>query len=213
MNIDKKEYELPLSNFALDNFISQQLSQLTENNTVVVSHNFLDSKEWISNFCLNSILGGYASKEDRSFIFFFLRRAEAAFVEYEYACETLELFITNKSKSPSLYFKALYHFEIVITMMWQAFALRIKKSGNKIYSEKDNSIYERLNQIYNISRHFDPSKISKENIHVIWVTNNGIQTEDKQLPYPELSYLELAMLLSEIGSLADDYSKANIELK
>lgn len=174
----------------------------------MVSNNFLHSKEWISNFCLNSILGGYVSKDDRSFIFFFLRRAEAAFVEYEYACETLESLIRNKSKSPSLYFKALYHFEIVITMIWQAFALRIKKSGNKIYSEKDNSIYERLNRIYNISRHFDPSKISKENIHVIWVTNKGIQTEDK-----ELSYLELAMLLSEIGNLADDYSKANIELK
>ena|SRR5258706_6844148 len=76
---------MTLTNYALDKFVSQQLSELTECNAPNAEDHYSQAKFWVSNFVLNSIFGGSASKERRTFTFFFLRRAEAAFTEYEYA--------------------------------------------------------------------------------------------------------------------------------
>lgn len=194
---------MPLTNYALDTFISQQLSELTHNNTLEVSSCYPQSKFWISNFSLNSILGRAFSKEVRTFSFFFLRRVEAAFIEYEYAREALKSFTTITPTSPSLYFKALHHFEMVISMMWQAYALHIKISGKELFQSGDGSKYEKLNSIYNKSRHFMLSELSANNIHVIWLTNDGVKTEKFAV-----SYAEIASFLVELGSMADDFSKA-----
>ncbi|HEX9333136.1 MAG TPA: hypothetical protein VF896_14685 [Anaerolineales bacterium] len=194
---------MPLTSYALDNFISQQLSQLTESNAPEVSSRFPERKNWVSDFSLNSIFGGAVSKEGRTFSFFFLRRAEAAFAEYEYACEALNAFSSKTPKSPSLYFKALHHFEMVVSMMWQAYILGMKISGVRLYEPNDDSKYERLNWVYNKSRHFEPRELSAGNIHVMWLTNQGVKTEKF-----EVSYSEIESFLIEIGSLADELSRA-----
>ncbi|MDP1624607.1 MAG: hypothetical protein Q8L64_02440 [bacterium] len=194
---------MPLTNYALDNFISQQLSELTQYNALEVSSRYPQREFWVSNFSLNSIFGGTVSKEGRTFSFFFLRRAEAAFTEYEYACKALNAFTATSPKSPSLYFKALHHFEMVISMMWQAYMIYIKVSGQKLYQSNDGSIYERLNMIYNIFRHFTPSDLSEKNIHAIWLTNNGVKTENFEVTYPEIE-----SSLIEIGDMADNFCKA-----
>ncbi len=103
---------MTLTNYALDKFVSQQLSELTECNAPDVEDHYSQTKFWVSKFVLNSIFSGSASKERRTFTFFFLRRAEAAFTEYEYARKTLIEFISEPSKKPSLYFRALHHFEM-----------------------------------------------------------------------------------------------------
>jgi hypothetical protein len=198
-----KEIVMPLTNYALDKFISQHLSQLTQYNAPEVSSRYPQRKSWVSHFSLNSIFTATVSKEARTFSFFFLRRAEAAFAEYEYACEALNAFTTGRSKSPSLYFKALHHFEMVVSMMWQAYMLAMKISGQKLYEANDGSEYERLNWVYNKSRHFEPAELSEENIHVIWLTNNGIQSEKYGV-----TYLEIESFLIEIGNTADKLSKA-----
>lgn len=199
---------MPLTNYALDNFISQHLSQLTQCNAQEVSSRFPQNKFWVSNFSLNSMLGSEYTKEGKTFSFFFLRRAEAAFTEYEYACEALSAFITTKPKSPSLYFKTLYHFEMAVSMMWQAFDQYKKYTNKKIFRTNDGSKYERLNLIYNTSRHFKPSELSVKNIQVIWLTNNGIRIDPLKSKYPEIevTYPEIESLLIEIGNMANEYS-------
>jgi len=194
---------MPLTNYALDKFISQQLSQSTQNNALEVSSRYPQRKFWVSNFSLNSIFGGTVSKEGRTFSFFFLRRVEAAFTEYEYAYEALKAFTTTTPKSPSLYFKALHHLEMVISMMWQAYMLSMKISGQKLFEPDDGSKYERLNWVYNKSRHFEPSELSVDNIHVIWLTNDGVKTEKFEVSYPEIE-----SFLIELGNMADEFSKA-----
>lgn len=101
---------MPLSNYALDIFVSQQMSQLTECNAASVAERCKQAKFWVSNFVLNSIFGGSVSQRGRTFAFFFLRRAEAAFTEYEYARLALIEFVSAEPKKPSLYFRASHHF-------------------------------------------------------------------------------------------------------
>jgi hypothetical protein len=199
-----------LSNYALDKFVSQQLSQLTQCNASKVEERYPQTKYWVSNFVLNSILGSSVSKEGRIFTFFFLRRAEAAFTEYEYARQTLIEYISTSSKMPSYYFRALHHFEMTITMLWQAYDLTRKvlvlKKG--LFEKGDGSKYERLNWIYNVSRHFDPSKLPLGQIHMVWLNDGGIQTDKHGV-----SFQELEEFLVEIGNLADSISKARVKPK
>jgi len=205
---------MPFTNYALDNFVSQQLSQLTQFNAPEVSNRYPQRKFWVSNFSLNSIFGGTVSKESKTFSFFFLRRSEAAFTEYEYACQALKEFVNTTPKSPSLYFRALHHFEMVVSMLSQAYDLHREISNQKRYKKKDGSKYQRLNWVYNKSRHFKPSELSAGNIHVVWLTNSGLQTAeitDKsglQTTESELSYSEIESFLIEIGSMADNFCRA-----
>lgn len=193
---------MPLTNYALDKFVSQQLSQLTECSASDVTERYSQAKYWVSNFVLNSIFGGSASKEGRTFTCFFLRRAEAAFTEYEYARQALIEFVSTPLKKPSLYFRALHHLEMTITMLWQAYDLTRRVLKEKLFDKGDSSNYERLNWIYNVSRHFDPSDLPLGQIHAIWLNNAGIQTDKYGV-----SYQELEEFLIEIGNLADSISK------
>ena len=194
---------MPLTNYSLDKFVSQQLSQLTECNASNVSESYSQAKYWVSNFVLNSIFGGSASKEGRTFTFFFLRRAEAAFTEYEYARQALIEFVSTPLKQSSLYFRALHHFEMTITMLWQAYDLTRRILKEKLFEKSDGSNYERLNWIYNVSRHFDPSELPLGQIHAVWLNNDGIQTDKYGV-----SFQELGEFLVEVGNLADSISKA-----
>jgi hypothetical protein len=196
---------MPLTNYALDKFVSQQLSQLTECNAPDISGHYSQAKYWVSNFVLNSIFGGSASKEERTFTFFFLRRVEAAFTEYGYARQALIEFASASAKQPSLYFRALHHFEMTIAMLWQAYDLIGATLDEKhlFFKKGETNSYQRLNWTYNKSRHFSPSELSAENINAIWITNSGIQTEEEVL-----SYSELENLLLEVGGLAEKISQA-----
>jgi hypothetical protein len=46
---------MPLSNYALDNFVSQDITKLTECNAVDLTQKFDQAGFWIENFVLNSI--------------------------------------------------------------------------------------------------------------------------------------------------------------
>lgn len=48
---------MPLSFYALDNFVSQELSQLTECRAIGVADEFSDSQSWLTDFVLNRMLG------------------------------------------------------------------------------------------------------------------------------------------------------------
>ena len=193
---------MPLSNYSLDQFVSSQLSELTECHTISVSERFPQSAFWVSNFTLNSIIGNPIKEHRRTLSFFFLRRAEAAFTEYERACQALHAFVNAPSKQPSVYFQALHHFEMTIAMVWQAFDFILGVAKTKVFDKGDDSHYERLNKIYNTSRHFKPSDLSAGQFHAVRIDNDGIRI-DKCM----LSFSELEKILIELGVIADDVSK------
>jgi hypothetical protein len=71
------------TDYALDHFVSQDLSKLTVCNAPEVSTRFPQSSHWIGNFRLNSMFGRPVGMDARKFCLAFLRRAEAAFFNYE----------------------------------------------------------------------------------------------------------------------------------
>lgn len=108
---------MPFTNYGLNHLISQKLPQLSQCKGPEVTSNFPESERWVSNFALNSFLGYDVPPEAKRFIFFFLRRAEAAFVEYDHTRGILSEYVeADRRRKPSLYFRALYHFEMTIAM-------------------------------------------------------------------------------------------------
>ena len=100
---------MPFTNYGLDRLVSQDLSKLSQCGAPKVTNRFPESKHWLSNFILNSFLGFQLPPESKRFSFFFLRRAEAAFIEYDYAREALSEYVATSPRKPSLYFRALHH--------------------------------------------------------------------------------------------------------
>jgi hypothetical protein len=191
---------MPFSNYGLDHLISQELSKLSRCEAPEVTSNFPESKHWVSNFALNSFLGFQVTPEMKRFRFTFLRRAEAAFIEYEYAREALSEYVANRPRKPSLYFRTLHHFEMTIAMLWQAYNFARQFTGVDPYKTGDNSRYERLAEIYNASRYFD-YKLSPDYLHHIWIRNDGVYSANYSL-----SFEEIKECLEEIGRLADRFS-------
>src|SRR5215203_6662110 len=149
---------MPFSNYGLDHLISQELSKLSRCEAPEVTSTFPESKHWVSNFALNSSLCFEVTPEMKGFRFAFLRRAEAAFIEYEYAREALSEYVANRPRKPSLYFRTLHHFEMTLALLWQAYDFTYKATEKKykIYDRGQNSHYERLNDLYNASRKYNP---------------------------------------------------------
>jgi hypothetical protein len=129
-----------------------------------------------------------------------LRRAEAAFIEYDHAREALSEYVATSRRNPSLYFRALHHFEMAIAMLWQAYSFVRHFTGVDPYDKGDNSLYERLNEIYNTSRYLK-RELPPDYLHPIWIRNDGVYSAKHSL-----SFEELKELLEEIGRGADSFS-------
>jgi hypothetical protein len=193
---------MPFSNHGLDHLISQELSKLSRCDAPEVMSTFPESKHWVSNFALNSFLGFEVTPEMKGFRFTFLRRAEAAFIEYEYAREALSEYVANRPRKPSLYFRALHHFEMTLAMLWQAYDFARKFTGVQAYKREDGSRYEHLNLIYNDSRHFDHKQLPSNHLQHIWIRNDGVYSANSH----RISFEEMKECLEEIGRLADRLS-------
>jgi hypothetical protein len=194
---------MPFSNYGLDHLISQELSMLSRCDAPEVTSTFPESKHWVSNFALNSSLGFEVTPEMKGFRFTFLRRAEAAFIEYEYAREALSEYVANRPRKPSLYFRALHHFEITIAMLWQAYDFARKFTGVQAYPKGDERTRRaHLNLVYNDSRHFDYKRLSSNHLQHIWIRNDGVYSANNH----SLSFEEMKVCLEEIGRLADRFS-------
>ena len=117
---------MPLSNYALDNFVSQDITKLTECNAVDLTQKFDQAGFWIENFVLNSIFWAQVKQEYKPFIFAILRRAQMALVEHENGRIALLDYVKGAKDRISVYFRALYHFEIAINLVYQAHELFMK---------------------------------------------------------------------------------------
>ncbi|HSE16952.1 MAG TPA: hypothetical protein VLB46_07850 [Pyrinomonadaceae bacterium] len=195
---------MPFSDYAIDNFISPDLSKLTECNAVEIATRFPQSAHWLANFILNSIFGHPIGADGRRFCYLFLRRAEGAFIDYEEARLALVEFIAGMqdgSRRLLPYFRALHFFEATLPLLWQGFVLFSRLKGEKPFQKGDGSDYERLNTFYNLSKHVHPNDLPPNRLHTIWITNEGLEAEAKQL-----SFTSLEKLMVEIGELADTVS-------
>jgi len=197
---------MPLSNFALDTFVAQKLSELTAPTATSVAKEFPGLDAWLTTFVLNTIFRLNLPQDRTALAFALLRRAQAAIEDYDDACGAL-LLVVERQKTVSQYFRALRKFEVAIAMLYQAFDFGRKALRSKLFEQKDGTPYERLNLIYNDSRHTDVSSLPLGHLHAVWLQNDGIYTHGVALRFGELEDL-----LREMGRIAEQISAGGADI-
>ncbi|MBD1811220.1 hypothetical protein [Microcoleus vaginatus] len=201
---------MPFTHYALDNYFAQEISALSECNAPDLAEHFAEVEPLMDNFIFNSIFTFPLKTEYKPYIFGIIRRVQMALVEYQNGRTLLLLYLNESKKNISLYFQALSHFEIAVTQLYQAYEFW-RKLGKKIESKEtnlfktgDGSSHEKLNRLYNISKHLEPSTIPEGNLHHVWISNNGICASGVTM-----SFTELAELVKEYVALANAFSNPN----
>jgi len=192
---------MPLTNYALDTYVSQNLSYLKVCEAPDLSNEFDQAEHWVNNFILNSMLSVQVKPEVKPFIFGILRRIQMALAEYGAGRSVLLEYLDGSKEKVSLYFRSLYHFEIAASLVYQSFDLVMKLTHQRLYQKNDGSPLARLNRIYNVSKHLETSTIPHGHIHAVWITNEGLAVSTA-----ELTWEEIAELIKEAASLADSLS-------
>ena len=196
---------MPLSMYALDAFVAQDLSQLTECRPAPVAPEFPDYSSWLSSFVLNWIFRIPMSKGKAALVFALIRRAEAAIRDYEEARTHLASLVAG-GRNISLYFRCLRSFESTVAMLYQSLDFVRRAFGIKLFDPGDGSPYERLNLIYNKSRHSDPETLPTGQLHAVWIKNDGLFADGANLTFDELRDL-----VRDIGHIADKLAKGEGE--
>lgn len=195
---------MPLSMYALDTFVAQDLSQLTECRAAPIAPEFPDYSSWLSSFVLNWIFRIPLPKDKAALAFALIRRAEDVIVNYEEARSHLASLVAG-GRSISLYFRCLRRFESTVAMLYQSLDLVRRALGIKLFNQGDGSPYERLNLIYNKSRHSDPETLPAGQLHAVWIKNDGLYVDGANLTFDELRDL-----VRDIGRIADELAKGEV---
>lgn len=197
---------MPLSNYALDTFVSQDLSTLKECRATPVGGEFPDRMSWLSSFVLGCMFQFPLPREKAALAFALIRRAEGAVEEYDRACEALKD-LTDGKKTISGYFRCLRMYESTVSMLYQGLDFARKSLKTKLFESGDGSAYDRLNRIYNKSRHYDPQRLPERHLHAVWIKNDGLYIEDAVL-----SFDELRNMVAQVALIADSTSKCRVNV-
>ena len=177
------------------------------------------SQHWISNFILNTLLRENIRAPYRQYIFNFLRRSEAGFREHAFAREETLLFLNGSRQSPSRYMMAIFHWEVFLAQAWHGYSLLSNMQEEKAFEKGAGSIEERLNLLYNQSKHAESvikSGQMLENATIpVWLTNTGLESHNAKLTYHEtgeiLKHLaEWAQALQDPQSLRERIEKGEL---
>jgi hypothetical protein len=192
------------SNHFLDQYVAHKISSLTECGAPELPM----ESSWLSAFILNSVLKVSLSASPRAYVFNFIRRAEGAFSAYREARQALIEYIDTPRHVVSPYFRSLLNFEVCISQCWQGYELLRKATGAKLFEPKDNSTMERLNKLYNDSKHMeeriDQAEIPTEATASVWITNQGLESARAPLG---VSFADLVGILTSMGQLAEKLSR------
>jgi hypothetical protein len=101
------------------------------------------------------------------------------------------------------YFRALEGVENLISASWQGVDFTRRALKVDVFKRGDGTEYERLNHIYNVSRHFNPEQLPAGRMHAIWITHEGISCVDENGSEWKLSFAELREIVGMLGRMAD----------
>lgn len=193
---------MPFTNEALEKYIAQGMSQLAACDAPDLSTSFKERQHWIHNFILNSMFRAAVKSHAKPFVFSILRRAQMSIAEYEAGRLALKDYIDGDRDRWSVYFNALYRFELAITLACQGYeAIRMLAPTLQYYEKNDGTPMQRLFAIYNISKHLEPTSIADGHLHAVWLANDGVSTSRAAV-----TWAELADLLKALGEMANDVS-------
>ena len=175
---------MPFTKHAVEMFISDKITKVTECNVSDLYAEFPSAKDWISGFGLMVIFVNQPQAEMRPLALQFLRRVEMGLAEYSLAREELQDLVFGSRGRWSPYFRALYHFEAAISQIYQAYDYSRKALNTRYFDSNDGSPLDRLNKIYNISKHGLAAQDQP-----VWISNRGIETAKAQITFSEIEKL------------------------
>lgn len=174
--------QMPLSVYALDNFIAPKLSELQSCDAEPLT----EQCNFLSGFILGNLLQVRYPHDKRAILFNFIRRVEQAFYEYEQGRTNLQAYIKEpRSDHIAVYFRALAHFEQCIAVLYQA-AMFWKQTTpqKKMFVPNDGSLLDRVRRLYNVSHHMDEriadgDVLTADATTQVWLLNKAIECNDK----------------------------------
>lgn len=189
-----------------DKYLATDVSRFTAAAIPGIGSKHPESTHWVFNYFLNLNLRGQFDSPTRELVGVFLRRLTIAFEEYDLAKARTDEFIerrTDGEQAMRVYVSALHHWEQCVAATWQAIAAVTKPSGQKLFKADDGSVEQRLNHIYNWSKHteekLDPDQVPDLGPLAVWLTNEGLQS----LKDCVLTWSELAEMLEALALVAD----------
>lgn len=196
---------MPLTNYSLNKYVAQELSDLKNPLARSVRGEFPNLDKWICTFVMKSIFHLDLTEKHTTLAFALIRRAQAAIEDYDEACTALSHTVGRESTITE-YFHTLRKLESSVAMLYQAYNFAIKALSIRLFATNDGSNYQRLNSIYNSSRHPDVMKLPSGHLHPVWIKNDGLYTNGTKLRFDELEDM-----LRELGRIAEYTSNGNIQ--
>jgi hypothetical protein len=188
---------------ATDLIISEKIGQIAKCGATDVAKEFPASASWVSAFGLCVIFQDHPPAQNRPYALQFVRRVEIAFTEYSRASNHLSDLVNGGPGRWSPYFRALYHFEAAISQLYLAYDGARKKLGNDYFVGGDGSDLDRLNKIYNASKHQIASTEQ-----TVWITDDGFCADGTSI-----SFVEIEELLRSFGRIANCIINQDPELE
>lgn len=176
---------MPLTNYALDNFVAKDVSKFTEHTLNSIAPRFPQHKHWLNNCLLNSIFSSPIPDDAKPGTFSIVRKGEHCLREYELALEFLEEFLNNERKI-SDYFRIISHLEVSLSSAYQVLEYIKRITEEPFFKKGDGSVGEKLNRIYNISKHLQKHTFIPQQLHLFWLSNTGLCSSELDLSYQEI---------------------------
>lgn len=182
------------SHYALDQFFAPKLSDLGVPHVPALSIDAEVSRSWISAFVLTCALRVQIDDPYRQLMFSYLRRVDAAVVNYCQAQTDLAAYLSAKNVGITHYSRCLYAFENCIAMSYQAFLLLRQLVPDKpsLFERGDGSVLQRMDRVYNASKHADEfiangGRYPPNGTLPVWLVTTGIESVDCVLTFAELA--------------------------
>jgi hypothetical protein len=199
------------SDHALDTFVAPELSKFTEASIPDVSTYNQSREWWVRNFFLNSMLRVTVASPYRQYMLNFLRRAELCFREYELARERTLRYLENpRNRGTGHYVAAIGHWEVFLSQAWHAYLLFSfidGRNGKGIFKRGDGSEEERLNFLYNSSKHAETTiegdSYPAESTLCLWLYNDGLKVTSTSKIDGHLTFAEMFGMLEDFAKWAD----------
>ncbi|MDQ2875385.1 MAG: hypothetical protein M3Y33_11580 [Actinomycetota bacterium] len=196
-----------ITNEFKDRHVAPNMSRFTAATIPDMSAVSAGQDHWLGNFMLSTgTLRFVLDDAARRTWFSFLRRTMMAFREYAAARDSTVAYLTDPNPNAvSGYFIAIGHWEIFLGQAYHAWLLLGRKplaDGHKFYAKGDGSQIERLNRLYNRSKHTETAinagQFPPDGTLPVWLENDGLYCTDGALTFGEM-----AEVLRELAVWAD----------
>ena len=171
-----------ISNYALDTFVAQDMSKLTQLSIKSLAEEFPNADKWFAQFVLRRIFQAHVPDEKAALAFAIIRRTHASLQEWELASAAAQ----GDLRSIGTFFSVLRHLESCISSVWQGLEFARKSLAQDLFKQGDGSAYERMNWVYNVSRHFDPEALPQGDTHRVWLSDQAMHTREQTVSFDEL---------------------------